>query len=60
MINIDINIKKKRSEASGFSISPYTQNQKLANLRKCSFTSNFDSSCKLRWKNAKTLTETKT
>ena len=35
--------KKKISEFSEFSILPYTQNQKLENLGKCSFFSNFDS-----------------
>ena len=33
--------KVKISEISGFSILPYTQNRKLENLGKCSFTSNF-------------------
>ena len=37
--------KKKISEISEFSILSYTQNRKLGNLGKCSFTSNFDSSC---------------
>ena len=41
-------------------ILPYTYNRKLGNLGKCCFTSNFDSSCKLRSKNDKKLTETKT
>ena len=36
-----------------FSILPYTQNRKLGNLGKCSFTSNFDSSCNLRFRNDK-------
>ena len=40
--------KKKISEISEFSILPYTQNGKLRNLLKCSFTSNFVSSCNLR------------
>ena len=40
--------KNKISEISVFSILPYTQNWKLRNLRKCSFTSDFDSSCNLR------------
>ena len=48
------------SEVSKFSILPYTQNRKLGNLERFSFTSNFDSSCNLRWKNDKKLTETKT
>ena len=53
---------KKRipiSEVSEFSILPYAQNRKLGNLGKCSFTSNFDSSCNLRCKNPRKLTETK-
>ena len=41
-------------------ILTYTQNRKLANLGKCSFTSSFDSSCNLRCKNDKKLTEAKT
>ena len=45
--------KKKISEISEFSILPYTQNRKLGNLGKCSFTSNFDSSCNLRFRNNK-------
>ena len=52
--------KKKISEVSEFSILPYTQNRKLGNLGKCCFTLNFDSSCNLRWKNHKKLTEMKT
>ena len=48
------------SEVSEFSILPYTQNRKLGNLGKFSLTSNFCSSCNLRRKNDKTLTETKT
>ena len=59
-INININIKKRISEVSEFSILPYTQNRKLRNLGKCCFDSNFDSSCNLRCKNDKKLTETKT
>ena len=43
--------KGKISDVSEFSILPYTQNRKLGNLGKCSFTSNFDSSCNLRCKN---------
>ena len=42
--------KKKISE---FSILPYVENWKLRNLGKCSFTSNFDSSCNLRFRNNK-------
>ena len=45
--------KKKISEMSEFSILPYTQNWKLRNLGKCSFTSNFDSSYNLRFRNDK-------
>ena len=52
--------KVKISEVSEFLILPYTKNQKLGNLGKCSFTSNFDSSCNLRRKNDKKLTETET
>ena len=52
--------KVKISEVSEFSILSYIQNWKLGNLRKYSFTSNFDSSCNLRCKNNKKLTETKT
>ena len=37
--------KVKISEVSEFSILSYTQNRKLGNLGKCSFTSNFDSIC---------------
>ena len=56
---ININIKKKNSEVSEFSVLPYIQDRKLRKLGKCSFTSNFDSSCNLRCKNAKKITETK-
>ena len=52
--------KVKISEVSEFSILSYTQNRKLGNLEKCCFTLNFDSSCNLRCKNNKKLTETKT
>ena len=45
--------KKKISEISEFQILAYTQNRKLGNLGKCSFTSNFDSSCNLRFRNNK-------
>ena len=45
--------KVKISEVSEFSILSYTQNRKLGNLGKCSFTSNFDSSCNLRFRNDK-------
>ena len=52
--------KVKISEVSEFSILPYTQNWKLGNLGKCSFTSNVDSSCNLRCKSDKKLTKAKT
>ena len=45
--------KVKICEISEFSILPYTQNRKLGNLGKCSFTSNFHSSCNLRFRNDK-------
>ena len=45
--------KKKVSEISEFSILPYTQNRKLGDLGKCSFTSDFDSCCNLRFRNDK-------
>ena len=45
--------KKKISEISKFSIFFYIQNWKLGNLEKCSFTSNFDSGCNLRFRNNK-------
>ena len=45
--------EKKISEIFEFSILPYTQNRKLGNLGKCSFTANFDSSCNLRYRNNK-------
>ena len=51
--------KRKISEVSEFSILPYTQNRKLGNVGKCSFTSNFGSSCNLSCKNDKKLTEAK-
>ena len=47
-------------KVTGFSVLPYIQNGKLGILRKCSFASNFGSSCNLRCKNDKKLTETKT
>ena len=57
----DAFIKKSENfRGSEFSILPYTQNGKLGNLGKCCFTLNFDSSCNLRCKNNKKLTETKT
>ena len=52
--------KVKISVVSEFSILSYTQNRKLGSLGKWCFTSNFDSSCNLRCKNDKKLTETKT
>ena len=45
--------KKKVPKISKFSILSYTQNRKLGNLVKCSFTSNFDNSCNLRLLNGK-------
>ena len=45
--------KLKISEVSEFSILPYTKNRKLGNLGKCSFTSNFDNCCNLRFRNDK-------
>ena len=45
--------KKKICEVFEFSILSYTQNRKLGNLRKCSFTSNFDNCCNLRFRNDK-------
>ena len=45
--------KKKTSEFFEFLILSYTQNRKLGNLGKCSVTSNFDSSCNLRFRNNK-------
>ena len=45
--------KKKISEVSEFSILGIGQNWKLGNLGKCSFTSKFDSSCNLRFRNDK-------
>ena len=50
--------KSKLSEVAEFSILTYTQNRKLGNLGKFSFTSNFDSSCNLRCKNNKKISET--
>ena len=50
----------KTSEVSEFPILTYTQNRKLGNLGKFSFTSNFDSSGNLRCKNKnKKISETK-
>ena len=42
--------KKNISEVSEFSILLYTQNRKLGNLVKCSFTSNFDNCYNLRFR----------
>ena len=50
----------KISENSEFSFLTYTQSRKFENLGKCSFTTNFDSSCNWRCKNDRNLTETKT
>ena len=52
--------KNKISEVSEVSILLCTQNRKLGNLGKCSFTSNFDSSCNLRCKSDKKLTGERT
>ena len=51
--------KRKISEVSEFLILPYTQNRKLGNLGKFSFTLNLESSCNLRCKNNKKISETK-
>ena len=45
--------KKQISEVSEFSILPYTQNWKLRNLGKCSFTLICDSCCNLSSRNNK-------
>ena len=50
----------KISEIFQFSILSYNQNRKLRDLGKFSLPSNFGSSCNLRCKNNKKLTETKT
>ena len=52
--------KRKTPEVSEVPILTYTQNRKLGNLGKCSFTSNFDSSCNLKCKSDKNLIEAKT
>ena len=52
--------KNKISEVSKFSSLRYNQNRKLGNLRKCCVTSNSDSSCNLRCKNNKKITDAKT
>ena len=51
--DILLEVKKKISEVSEFSILPYIQNRKLGNFGKCSFTSNFDNCCNLRFRNDK-------
>ena len=51
--DIFLSQKVKISEFSEFSILPYTQNRKLRNIGKFSFTSNFGISCNLRLKNEK-------
>ena len=58
--NIILEEDLKISEISEFSILGIGQNRKLGNPGKCSFTSNFDSTCNLRCKNDKKITETKT
>ena len=45
--------KKGNFTGSEFSILPYTQNRKLENLGKHSFTSNFESQCNLWFRNNK-------
>ena len=45
--------KNEISEISDFSTLPYIQYQKLGNLEKLPFNSNFASSCNLRFKNDK-------
>ena len=52
--------KLKIFEVSKFWIFPYTQNWKLGNHKKFSFTSYCDSSSNLRFKNDKKVAETKT
>ena len=47
----------KICKVSEFSILPYIQNRKFGNLGKFSFTSNFCSSCNLRFKNNKKLSQ---
>ena len=53
---IPISVKRKM-KITHFSILSYTQNRKLENLAKFSFNSYFDSSCNLRCKNGKKLTQ---
>ena len=48
------------SKVSKFSIFFFTQDRKLGNLGKCSFTWNFNSTCNLRYKNEKKLTDAET
>ena len=45
--------KYKICKVSEFLILPYTQNEKLGNLGKCLFTSNFHICCNLRFRNGK-------
>ena len=45
--------KKENFRDFPVSILPYTQNRKLENLGKCSFTLNFDISCNLNFRNDK-------
>ena len=45
--------KNKISEVSEFLILSYTQNRKLGNLGECSFISNFDICCNIRFRNDK-------
>ena len=45
--------KVKIDGVSEFLILPYTQNRKLGNLGKCSFTSNFEICCNFRLRNDK-------
>ena len=50
-------LEEKKKNSRGFRVFDflsYTQNRKLGNLGNCSFTSNFDSSCNLRWTETKT------
>ena len=50
---IKIYSRRELSKDSEFSILPYTQNRKLGNIGKCSFSSNFESCCNLRLRNDK-------
>ena len=52
---------RKKSENFDFALYPKSKTQKTQKTqKKCFFTSNFDSSCNLRFKNDKKLTERKT